>query len=46
VVATTDPYFVDDSVTTDPKKDLSYVIAGVFKAADGKLFEGPAVRVR
>jgi hypothetical protein len=39
-------YLVDDSVTTDPKKDMVYVIAGVFKAADNTQFEGPAVRAR
>src|SRR5262249_20230257 len=45
-VAAPAEYFLDDSVTTDPKKDLQYVVVGVFKAADGKLFEGPAVRAR
>jgi hypothetical protein len=45
-VAAPAEYFVDDSVTTDAKKDLQYLITGVFKAADGKLFEGPAVRAR
>jgi hypothetical protein len=45
-VAAPAEYFIDDTVTTDAKKDLQYVIVGVFKAADGKMFEGPAVRAR
>jgi hypothetical protein len=39
-------FFLDDSVTTESKRDFSYVIAGVFNGADNKPFEGPAVRVR
>jgi hypothetical protein len=45
-VAAPAEYFIDDTVTTDPKKDLQYVIAAVFKGADAKLFDGPAVRAR
>jgi len=43
---TTDPYYLDNAASPTPLKGLSYVVVPVFKAADGKLFEGPAVRAR
>jgi hypothetical protein len=39
-------FFLDESVTTVSKRDLSYVIAPVFNGADNKPFEGYAVRAR
>jgi hypothetical protein len=45
-VAAASDFFVDDSVTTESKRDFSYVIAGVYNGADNKPFEGPAVRMR
>lgn len=41
-----DPFYFDTMVTDTPLRNLSYVVAPLFKGSDGKLFEGPAVRVR
>jgi hypothetical protein len=41
-----DPFYFDNSASATPLKDLSYVVAAVYKGADGNNFEGPAVRVR
>ena len=38
--------YFDNSASTVPLKTLSYVVAPVFNGADGKPFEGPAVRAR
>jgi hypothetical protein len=41
-----DPFYFDNAASDTPLRSLSYVVAPVFKGADGKNFEGPAVRVR
>jgi len=42
----TDPFYFDNSASDVPLKNLSFVVAPVFNGADGKPFEGPAVRAR
>jgi hypothetical protein len=46
VPAGPDPFYVDNSASNTPLRNLSYVVAPVFKGADGKAVDGPAVRVR
>lgn len=41
-----DAFFLDNAAPDTSLRDMSYVVAPVFKAADGNNFEGPAVRVR
>jgi hypothetical protein len=40
------PFYFDTAVSDTPLRNLSYVVAPLFKGADGKPVEGPAVRVR
>ncbi len=42
----TDSFYFDTAASGTSLRDFSYVVAPVFKGADGKPFEGPAVRVR
>jgi hypothetical protein len=44
--APADSFYLDDKAADTPLRDMSYVVAPVFTGADGKPFEGPAVRVR
>jgi hypothetical protein len=39
-------FFFDNTASDTPLSNLTYVVAPVFKGADGKNFEGPAVRIR
>jgi hypothetical protein len=41
-----DPFYFDNAASDTPLRNLSYVVAPIFKGADGKPVEGPAVRVR
>jgi hypothetical protein len=41
-----DPFHFDNSASDTPLRNLSYVVAPLYKGADGKAVEGPAVRVR
>jgi len=42
----TDPSYLDNAAAGTSLRDMSYVVAPVFKGADGTPFEGPAVRAR
>jgi regulation of enolase protein 1 (concanavalin A-like superfamily) len=41
-----DTFYFDNAASDTPLRSLSYVVAPVFKGADGKTIEGPAVRAR
>jgi len=42
----TDPSYFDNSASDKPLRDLSFAVAPLYTGADGKPFEGPAVRAR
>jgi hypothetical protein len=41
-----DAFYLDNAAPDTSLRDMSYVVAPVYKGADGNNFEGPAVRVR